>query len=155
MGILTTDMKRIVEEQRLGYVATVCPDGKPNLSPKGTLAVWDDDHIVFADLRSPGTVENLRHQPILEINVVDPIARKGYRFKGEATVATDGTLFDAGCEFYRRRGLTNPIRGIVLVTVQRASALLSPAYDLDMTEDRVRADWQRYYDGINLSLIHI
>jgi len=40
MGILTDDMKRIVREQRLGYIATVCPDGTPNLSPKGTIAVW-------------------------------------------------------------------------------------------------------------------
>jgi hypothetical protein len=51
MGILTDDMKRIVREQRLGYVATVCPDGTPNLSPKGTTAVWDDDHLMFADIR--------------------------------------------------------------------------------------------------------
>jgi hypothetical protein len=42
MGTLTNDMKRIVCQQRLGYIATVCPDGTPNLSPKGT-AGWDDD----------------------------------------------------------------------------------------------------------------
>ena len=33
--ILTPDMKRVVREQRLGFVATVCSDGTPNLSPKG------------------------------------------------------------------------------------------------------------------------
>ena len=59
MGILTEEMRRVVEAE-LGFIATVCPDGTPNLSPKGTTAVWDDDHLVFADLRSPGTVENLR-----------------------------------------------------------------------------------------------
>ena len=53
MGILSDDMKRIVREQRLGYIATVCPDGTPNLSPKGTTAVWDDDHLVFADVKLP------------------------------------------------------------------------------------------------------
>jgi predicted pyridoxine 5'-phosphate oxidase superfamily flavin-nucleotide-binding protein len=42
MGILTADMRRVVEQQRLGFVATVCPDGTPNLSPKGTTAGWDD-----------------------------------------------------------------------------------------------------------------
>ncbi|HIM48303.1 MAG TPA: pyridoxamine 5'-phosphate oxidase family protein, partial [Dehalococcoidia bacterium] len=31
MGVLTDDMKRVVREQRLGYIATVCPDGTPNL----------------------------------------------------------------------------------------------------------------------------
>ncbi|HEX6676706.1 MAG TPA: pyridoxamine 5'-phosphate oxidase family protein [Actinomycetes bacterium] len=40
-------MRRVVAEQRLGFVATVCPDGTPNLSPKGTVAVWDDQHLVF------------------------------------------------------------------------------------------------------------
>jgi uncharacterized protein len=74
VGILTEDMKRLVSEQRFGFVATLCPDGTPNLSPKGTTAVWDDDHIVFADIRSPATVSNLRRNPI---NVVDPMVRKG------------------------------------------------------------------------------
>ena len=32
MGILTEDMKRVVREQRLGFIATVCADGTPNLS---------------------------------------------------------------------------------------------------------------------------
>ena len=81
MGILTDDMKRVVDNE-LGFVATVCPDGTPNLSPKGTIAVWDDDHVVFADLRSPGTVENLRSHPGTEVNVVDQLSRTGYRLEG-------------------------------------------------------------------------
>jgi uncharacterized protein len=60
---LTGDMKRVVMEQRLAFVATVCPDGTPNLSPKGTISVWDYDHLVFADIRSPGTITNLRKNP--------------------------------------------------------------------------------------------
>src|SRR6516162_2703676 len=82
MGILTNDMRRVVEEQQLGFVATVCPDGTPNLSPKGTTAVWDDDHLIFADVCSPPTIANLRHNPAIEINVVDTLSRKGFRFKG-------------------------------------------------------------------------
>jgi predicted pyridoxine 5'-phosphate oxidase superfamily flavin-nucleotide-binding protein len=92
--VLSEDMRRVVGEQRLGFVATVCPDGTPNLSPKGTTAVWDDEHLVFADIRSPGTVANLRANPAVEVNVVDPIARKGYRFKGEGAVVAEGPLFE-------------------------------------------------------------
>ena len=40
MSVLNSEMKRLVERQKLGFVATVCPDGTPNLSPKGTTAVW-------------------------------------------------------------------------------------------------------------------
>ena len=74
---LDADMKRVVTEQSLGFVATVCPDGTPNLSPKETLAVWDDEHLVFLDLRSPRTMRNIASNPAMEVNVVDPILRKG------------------------------------------------------------------------------
>jgi len=60
MGILTGDMKRLVDEQKLAFHATVCPDGSPNLSPKGSTRVWDDDHLFFADICSPQTIANIR-----------------------------------------------------------------------------------------------
>ena len=147
---LTEDMKRVVSEQRLGFVATVCPDGTPNLSPKGTTAVWDDEHLVFADIRSPGTVDNLRANPAVEVNVVDPIARKGYRFKGEAAVLTEGTLFEQVLEFYQSgtapvQDARSRIRSVVLVRVARALPLDSPAYDLGRTEEAVRAQWWSHY----------
>ena len=52
--MLTADMKRIIEEQRLGFVATVNADGTPNVSPKATFVVLDDATIGFGDIRSPG-----------------------------------------------------------------------------------------------------
>jgi len=98
----TDDMKRVVEEQRLGFVATVCPDGTPNLSPKGTTAVWDDEHLVFANIRSPGTIANLRANPGVEVNVVDPFLRKGYRFKGIASVLDSGPLYEQAKQIFMR-----------------------------------------------------
>jgi uncharacterized protein len=156
MGILGDDMKRVVREQRLGYAATVCPDGTPNLSPKGTTAVWDDDHLVFADICSPGTIANLAKNPAIEINVVDPIVRKGYRFKGTATVLSEGMLFDQVMAFYRRRhglsaGIADRVRHLVLVKVERALALISPAYDDGTTEREVVRKWSGYYARLRRS----
>ena len=151
MGILTEDMQRVVNEQRLGFIATVCPDGTPNLSPKGTTTVWDDDHLIFADICSPNTIANLRHNPVLEINVVDPMVRKGYRFKGTATILTEGPAFDEMVAFYRQRGTANPIKHIVLVTVERALPLISPAYDLGQTEAEVRSRWEQYWAALRRS----
>src|SRR4029079_14431028 len=136
MGILTEEMQRLVRRIRLGYIATVCPDGTPNLSPKGTTAVWDDDRLVFADIRSPQTVANLRSNPTVEINVVDQLTRKGYRFKGTAVVNTEGDLFDRGIAFCEARGTVDArrrIRSIVIVAVETAHAVTSPAYDLGAT----------------------
>jgi predicted pyridoxine 5'-phosphate oxidase superfamily flavin-nucleotide-binding protein len=145
MGILTDDMKRVVREQRLGFVATVCADGTPNLSPKGTTAVWGDEHLVFADIRSPGTVANLRRNPAVEVNVVDPILRKGYRFKGTAEILSEGTLFQELFAFYRR----DPrIHRIALIKVKEALPLISPAYDQGLTEDQVRARFESWYASL-------
>ena len=148
MAILTAEMKRLVEVQRLGYVATVCPDGTPNLSPKGTTAVWDDDHLVFADIRSPGSVTNIRLNPTVEVNVVDPIVRKGYRFKGNAEVLSSGSTFDDIVTFYRERGVSGPIHHVVLVQVERVLPLVSPAYDSGATEAEVRARWEQYWSSM-------
>src|SRR5579875_2487826 len=109
MGILTEDMQRVVREQRLGFVASVCPDSTPNLSPKGTVAVWDDEHLVFADIASPGTIANIQHNPVVEVNVVDALVRKGYRFNGRATILSEGPLFEQGLAFSRQRGTSSPI----------------------------------------------
>lgn len=145
---LTEDMKRVLNEQRLGFIASVCPDGTPNLSPKGTTAVWDDEHLIFADICSPGTITNVKQHPIVEINVVDQVARKGYRFKGPATVYATGPLFEQALAFYRNRGTTSPIRHIVLVRVERALPLISPAYDQGKTEDEIRGRWLRYWEAL-------
>src|SRR5690242_1752901 len=90
MGILTGDMKRLIEEQKLAFHATVCPDGSPNLSPRGSTRVWDDDHLFFADVCSPQTTANIAAGSAVAVNVVDPFARKGYRFKGQADTSTSG-----------------------------------------------------------------
>src|SRR5215831_10343142 len=148
-GILTAEMKRVVEQQRLGFVATVCSDGTPNLSPKGTTAVWDDDHLVFANIRSPGTLANLRQNANVEVNVVDPFLRKGYRFKGVAVVLASGSLYDHVIAFYKERGSrVSAIREVVLVRVHSAQPIDSPAYDLGLTEAEVRGQWERYFQAL-------
>jgi hypothetical protein len=156
MATLTDDMKRVVEEQRLGFYATVNEDGTPNLSPKGTTAageasvedlrVWDDDHLFFADIRSPRTVANIRRGSQVEVNLVDPFIRKGYRFRGPAVVYDRGTDgYNAGIERLREHGIStllDRIRHIVVIAVHRAQPLISPAYD-DGTE--TEADLVRRY----------
>ncbi|MQF90109.1 MAG: pyridoxamine 5'-phosphate oxidase family protein [SAR202 cluster bacterium] len=153
MGILTDDMKRVVRQQRMGFMATVCPDGSPNLSPKGTATVWDDDHLVFANLGSPVTIENLGHNPACELNILDAFLRKGYRFKGTAQVIDSGELFDEIKEAYvtgshgiQRSGL--PAKSYVLITVTKAAPFMSPGYTPGKTEEDMRKEWTGYWAGV-------
>lgn len=140
--MLTSDMKRIVAEQPLGYVATAAADGTPNVSPKGTFFVVDDTTIAFAEIRSPATVRNLQANSRVEVNFVDPFVRKGYRFAGTATILQRGeSRFD---ELLKLSGtsLAPRVRAIVVISVAKALPLLSPAYDDGTaTEDAIRRSW--------------
>jgi len=143
-------MKRTLREVRLGFAATVCPDGTPNLSPKGTTLAYDDEHLVFADLRSPGTVANLRQNPAIEVNVVDVGTRRGWRFKGRGEVVDPGPRFDDLVAWYRGEGheLEGRAAAFVLVRVEEAAELTSPAYDWGESEQELLRFYARWYAGI-------
>ena len=153
MAVLTDDMKRVIREQRLGFYATVCEDGSPNLSPKGSTYVLDDDRVFFADIRSPQTVENIRRGSRVEVNVVDPFVRKGYRFKGTGVVYERGSqLFDEAVALMRAAGsqLVERVRSIVVIHVREAGPLTSPAYDDGtITEAAMRARHRARFEGLH------
>jgi len=143
-------MRRTLREVRLGFVATVSPDGTPNLSPKGTTLAYDDRHLVFADLRSPRTVANLRANPAVEVNVVDLGTRRGFRFRGRGELVEPGRRFDDLLAWYREQGheLEGRAERFVLVRVEEAAALTSPAYDWGESEQELLRFYAQWYAGI-------
>jgi len=150
---LTEDMQRVVREQALGFVATVRADGTPALSPKGTTSVWDDEHLVFLHIHSEGTMANLATNPHVEVNVVDPIRRKGYRFAGHAETLSQGARFEEVLgRFERERGTDRrAVKAAVLIEVTAAHEVISPAYDDRSSEaaiaQRFFAHHRRLYDA--------
>ena len=139
------DVRNFVNFQKLGYVATVSKDGTPNLSPKGTIAVIDNSILVFADIRSPQTINNLKQNPSLEINVVDPFQRVGYRFKGVGKIISDGSDFEKILEYYQKSGIKSKINSVVIIDVKSINEVTSPSYDLGLTKDELISKWKKHY----------
>lgn len=139
--MLTPEMQRLIGEQPLGFLATVTPDGKPSVSPKGTFTVLDDATIAFGEIRSPGTIRNLHGNPAIDVNFVDPFTRKGCRVSGAATIVTRGA--DGFDELLARlnTALAPRIRAIVVIAVTKALPLSSPSYDDGATEEGLRKAW--------------
>jgi uncharacterized protein len=148
MGILTNDMMRVINEQQLGFHRDCLSRRHAESLPKGTTAVWDDEHLIFADICSPNTIANLRQNPVVEINVVDTLSRKGYRFKGVATIVSEGPQFEELLDFYRKRGSTSVKHHFILVKVDRAAPLISPAYDNGQSEAQVTTRWRSYWEEL-------
>jgi hypothetical protein len=89
--------------------------------------VLSDDELGFADLASPGTIENLRHNPAIELNVANPFTHQGFSFKGMAKVVKDA---EAHGQITRILGPDYPFEQAVKTSVERASEVFSPVYTL-------------------------
>ncbi len=140
----TDEIKNLLAKQKLGFVATVSPDNTANLSPKGTIIVWNND-LIFADIKSPNTIANLQKNPSIEINVVDPLSRKGYRFKGVAKIISEGEEFNKIILHYKTQGIKSEINSIVSVKVESMHEVTSPLYDLGYSEEEIISKWKKHY----------
>ena len=145
--MITEKIGKFVSQQKLGFVATVSPNGTPNLSPKGTISVLDENTLVFANIRSPQTIENLEKNPSIEINIVDLFSRRGYRFKGMAKIISDGEEYNKIILSYRQNGIQTTIKSIVIVNVKQILEVTSPLYDVGYTEEELRIKWKKYYSS--------
>lgn len=142
--MLDEDVRAVVESAHLCFAATVTPDGRPNLSPKGTVRVLDARRVFFLELASPNTRRNLETNPWMEVNVVEHLSRRGYRLLGRATLHPPGSpLFEeATRRVFAEDGRDYPARGVVVLDVERVLPLVSPGYDRVPDEDAMRAAWK-------------
>ncbi len=145
--MLTQEITRLIETYTIGCVATVRADGAPAVSPKATFLVLDDRTIAFANIRSTGTVENLRRRPDVEVDFIDIFARKGCRIRGRARyVLRDDAEADLRTKF--KDGwpdLYDLMRGFVLIDITEAESLSSPTYDVGAVAGQLTEYWLRHY----------
>jgi len=154
MSMLTDEMRKLVREQRLGDIATVSPEGAPCISPKGSLALLEDDTLVWADIESPRTVRNLASNPNVEAVVVDTLARKAVRFAGKGAVVPENANYWKTLQLYRDEGSDiSRIKTLVAIVIEHAEMLLSPIYDTGISEEEVVALWREYFAKANLRTI--
>ena len=148
MPLITPEIKDFLDLQKLGYIATVSSDNTPNISPKGTIIGWSENELTFADIRSPDTMNNLKNNPNVEINVIDPLLRKGFLFQGTARIIKDETLYQEILNYYRLNGIKSQINSIVLVDVSNISNVTSPLYDMGISEDEIKSKWQKHFANL-------
>lgn len=139
---------KTIEMWRLGFVATVSAGGRPNVSPKGTFVVLDDETIAFGEIRSPQTLTNLTNNPELEVNFVDQFTRKGVRIRGQAEFIRRGsdeynTLIGKWQAIWG--DLADRINVIVKIPVEEAKPLTTPPYDDGATEEDMIALYKQKF----------
>ena len=117
MAKLTEDMKALVSSQQ-AFIATASPDGVPNIGPKASTHVLDDEHIVFYELTGGRTWENLQNNPSVAIAVVDRSKMQGYRFVGKAEFISEGELYEGAKKLAEMLKSPAPPKAAVKVKVE-------------------------------------
>jgi hypothetical protein len=94
------------------------------------------------------TLKNLQSNPNIEINVIDPLLRKGYLFRGKAKILQEKLEFEKILNHYRKNGVKSPINSIVLVDVTSVSDVTSPLYDMGISEQEIKSKWKKHFESL-------
>ena len=119
MAKLTEEAKKIISEFGPALIATASKQGKPNVSPKGSFRVLDDENVVFANISSPRTMANLKENPQLTAIIFDRSTRKGCRIWGKTEVVNSGDLFDSLSTEFEPRGMK--VKNVVKVAIDEVA----------------------------------
>ncbi len=123
MATLTQEMKDLIAAQKC-FVATVNPDGTPNLGPKGSTRVLDDEHLAFNESSGKQTWTNLQGGSKVAIAVIDRETHIGFRFVGTPEVITSGELYDQTMAARKRPGM-RPLLAVIKVKIDKIVSLSS------------------------------
>ncbi len=133
-------MKSLITNYNVGAVATVNQDGSPAVSPKATFVIVDNCRIAYGDIRSPGTSNNIKQRPGIEVVFTDVLARQAIRVRGIARIIEKDCekgkkllpLFERSWKPYIQH-----MSVFVTIDITRAELIMSPAYDLGIGRDEL------------------
>ena len=116
MTKLSSEMKVIFERQ-LAVIATVSKEGVPNVGPKGSMCVIDDETLAYSEGTGEKTLRNLQQNPKVAVMVVDREKTDGYQIKGTAELLSSGNFFEQVAKRQEERKRPRP-KSVVKIRIE-------------------------------------
>ncbi len=117
MAKLTREMKEMIAAQQC-FVATVNADGTPNVGPKRSTRVLDDEHLLYNEVTGKQTWSNVGSGSKVAIAVVDREHLTGFRFVGTPEVVTSGKIYNEAVAMMQKAGMPPP-KAVVKVRLDK------------------------------------
>lgn len=129
---LTTAIKESIDHSVLCWLATVSTDGMPNVSPKEIFNHYKEDKVIVANIASPQTVKNIKHNQNVCISFIDILVQKGYQLKGKANIIekSNNRFQEMEKVLIEMTGGNFPFRSITEITIEEAKPIVAPKYVL-------------------------
>jgi len=126
---ISKEVIEFIKNARPGYIGTASKDGVPNVAPKGSLSVIDEETLLYADILPGKTRDNIAENPNVAVAFVDAKSFKGYQIKGRAQSMKSGKVYEETCARIAALPLKLPKpEAAILIKVQEIYSL-SPGPD--------------------------
>jgi predicted pyridoxine 5'-phosphate oxidase superfamily flavin-nucleotide-binding protein len=121
MAKLTEEMKDMIATQQC-FHATVSRDGTPNVAPKRSTRVYNDETLIFNEGTGGATYKNIQDGSKIAVAVVNRDTIDGYRFIGTPEIQTSGELYEKAAEMSLKNGMRKPA-AVILVHIDEIHSL--------------------------------
>lgn len=141
MNLLTSDIVDTAKNSVLCWLATVDSNGQPNVSPKEIYAIFDEQHLVVANIASPTTVRNIKTTNKVCLTFVDVFIQKGFKIFGTAlNLDREHSDYAKWADpLFKMAGPRFPIQSVIVVRATAIESVIAPSYKLHPTETNVQA----------------
>ncbi len=120
------DVIEFIRSNRPALVATVSPEGIPNVALKGSLTVLDEERLMYAELVEGRTSHNIARRPEVAVVVQDQ-AGHGYQIKGRGHRDENVAAYGLSCDPISaiKIGLPPP-QAVIVIDVQEVQSMEPP-----------------------------
>ncbi len=129
---LTSEIKESINKSVLCWLATISSDNGPNVSPKEIFNYYGTDKIIVANIASPQTVKNIRHNNNVCVSFIDILTQKGFQIKGKASIIEKNNSNFKKMEkiLIEMTGGDFPFNTITEITLEKTKLIVAPKYIL-------------------------
>jgi len=147
--ILTDLHKQYIDQSVLCWLATADQDGQPNVSPKELFTYYEDHFLQIAQIASPQSIANIRHNPKVCVSFIEVFVQKGFKIRGTARLITKRTEgFEERSQKLREMaGARFSVNSLIEITVDAVDPIIAPSYRLypETTEaDQIQSGLKTY-----------
>ena len=107
MSTLTQEMKAMIAGHQC-FIGTVNKVGIPNVAPKRSTRVLNDETLIFNEGTGGATYENIVNGSKVSVAVVNREILDGYRFLCDAELQTGGAVYEKAKELSLKNGMRAP-----------------------------------------------
>ena len=121
MAVLTQEMKDMIHNNQC-YVGTVSKDGLPNVAPKRSTRVFNDETLIINEGTGGATYQNLLDGSKVVVAVANREIMDGYRFICRGELIHDGEIYEQAALISEKAGMPRP-KAVALLHIEEIHSL--------------------------------